>query len=139
MKEIIVKIKGNKFSEIDIDNMLIDFINLGRSVYNRDQKNIEKLMKFFLKKYKKSGMNIISRKRHIKQFLNSAKLIYQLTDFYSGKNMYDKYVYTLNRNQKGTKVYLYLKDEKELVVIYNSISSLLENWFIFRKWGDVTK
>ena len=53
MKEIIVKIKGNKFSEIDIDNMLIDFINLGRSVYNRDQKNIEKLMKFFLKKYKK--------------------------------------------------------------------------------------
>ena len=82
-------------------------------------------------------MNIITKKRHLKQFLNSAKLIYQLTGFYSYNNTYDKYVYTLNQNLKGSKVYLHLKDEKELVVIYNSISSFLENWFIQRKWGDL--
>lgn len=139
MGEVIVEIRGNKFSEIDIDNMLIDFIMLGENVYYKNQKNIEKLVKAFVKKYKRDGMNIIIKKRHLKQFLNSAKLIYQLTGFYSYKNTYDKYVYTLNQNLKGSKVYLHLKDEKELVVIYNSISSFLESWFIHRKWWDIVK
>lgn len=140
MGEVIVEIRGNKFSEIDIDNMLIDFIMLGENVYYKNQKNIEKQVKAFVKKYKRDGMNIITKKRHLKQFLNSAKLIYQLTGFYSYKNnTYDKYVYTLNQNLKGSKVYLHLKDEKELVVIYNSISSFLESWFIHRRWEDLVK
>lgn len=139
MGEVIVEIRGNKFSEIDIDNMLIDFIMLGENVYYKNQKNIEKQVKAFVKKYKRDGMNIITKKRHLKQLLNSAKLIYQLTGFYSYKNTYDKYVYTLNQNLKGSKVYLHLKDEKELVVIYNSISSFLESWFIHRRWEDLVK
>lgn len=139
MGEIIVEIRGNKFTETDIDNMLIDFIILGENVYYKNQKNVEKLIKTFVKKYKRDGMNIITKKRHLKQFLYSAKLIYQLTGFYSYKNTYDKYVHILNQNLKGSKVYLHLKDEKELVVIYNSISSFLESWFIHRKWGDLVK
>ena len=139
MGEIIVEIRGNKFSEMDIDNMLVDFILIGKNVYYKNQKNIQNLTKIFLKKYKRNGMNIITKKRHLKQFLNSAKLLYQLTEFYSYTNTYDKYVYILNQNLKGSKVYLHLKDEKELVIIYNSILSFLESWFIQRKWGDLAK
>ena len=86
------------------------------------------------------GMFIINKKRNLKQILNSAKSIYRLAEFYlcnETLNEYDKYVYVLSQNIKGPKVYLHIKDSKELVLIYNSISTFLENWLIYKNIGGV--
>lgn len=138
MSKLIIEIRGNKFSKEEIDNMLNDYINIGENIYKRRIKVVESLIKDFIKKYRKNGMNILSKKRNLKQFLSSAKLMYQLAEFYLCNNKsYNKYVYMLNKNLKGSKVYLYLQDDKEIVLIYNSISNFLENWFMYRKLGGV--
>lgn len=135
---VIVEIRGNKFSEEEIDGMLNDYINIGENIYKRRIKVVESLIKDFIKKYRRNGMNILSKKRNLKQFLSSAKLMYQLAEFYLCNNeSYNKYVYMLNKNLKGSKVYLYLQGEKEIVLIYNSISNFLESWFIYKKVGGI--
>lgn len=67
--------------------------------------------------------------------MNSAKLIYELAKFYllSDNTSYNKYVYMLGKNDKGSKVYLYLFGNKEVALIYNSLPIFLENWFIYKK------
>lgn len=138
MNRLIIEIRGNKYNEREIDEMLNDYINIGENIYKRRTKVVETLLKAFIKKYRKKGFKIISKKRNLKQFLNSAKLIYQLAEFYLCNNLnYDKYVYMLTRNLKGAKVYLYLNYEKKLALIYNSIPNFLESWFIYRKLGGV--
>lgn len=139
-QEIIIEIKGNKYTEKEVDEILTDFINIGENVYKRRKKVVETLLKDFNDKYKKMGMFIINKKRNLKQILNSAKSIYRLAEFYlcnETLNEYDKYVYVLNKNIKGPKVYLHIKDSKELVLIYDSISIFLENWLIYRNIGGV--
>lgn len=138
-REILIEIRGNKFTEDEIDDMLIDYINIGEKIYKRNIKLVDTNIKNFIKKYRKNGMNIINKKRNLKQFFNSAKLIYELAEFYLCENNtnYNKYIYQLNKNDKGSKVYLYLKGNEELVLIYNSLSSFLENWFIYKKIGGM--
>lgn len=140
MDKIIVEIRGNKFTEEEIDNMLSDYINIGENIYKRRIKIVESLVKEFIKKYRKNGMNILSKKRNLKQFLNSAKLMYQLAEFYLCHNekSYNRYVYMLNKNIRGPKVYLHIKGNKELVIIYNSLFNFLDNWFIYKKLGNIT-
>ena len=139
MSKVIAEIKGNKYTETEIDNMLTDYINIGENIYKRRTKVVESLIKDFIKKYRKYGVNIIGKKRNLKQFLNSAKLMYELAEFYLCSNnvSYNKYVYMLGKNEKGSKVYLYLDGNKELVLIYNSLSIFLENWFIYKKIGGI--
>ena len=93
-----------------------------------------------MNKYKNRGSFIISKKRNLKQFLNSAKLLYRLAEFYlclEDMKFYDAYIYQLNKQEKGAKVTLRIKEEKELVFIYNSIPTFLESWFIYRKLGVI--
>lgn len=139
MSKVIAEIKGNKYTETEIDNMLIDYINIGENIYKRRTKVIQILIKNFTKKYRKYGVSIIGKKRNLKQFLSSAKLMYELAEFYLCSNNinYNKYVYMLGKNDKGSKVYLYLSGNKELVLIYNSLSIFLENWFIYKKIGGM--
>lgn len=140
MDKIIVEIRGNKFTEEEIDSMLSDYINIGENIYKRRIKIVESLVKEFIKTYRKNGMNILIKKRNLKQFLNSAKLMYQLAEFYLCHNeeSYNRYVYMLSKNIKGSKVYLHIKGNKELVIIYNSLFNFLDNWFIYKKVGNIT-
>lgn len=137
MEKIIVEIKGNKYNEIEIDNMLNDYINIGESTYKRRLKIVESLIKEFIKKYRKNGTNIIGKKRNIKTFLNSAKLMYEFAEFYFINNdlNYNKYVYLLGKNDKGSRVYLHILGKKEIVIVYSSLSNFLESWFINRRMG----
>ena len=134
MNKILVEIRGNRYTEEEIDNMLFDYINIGENVFKKRATVVDTLITNFSKKYKKHGLNIIGKKRNLKQFLNSAKLMYKLAEFSLCNNpeSYDKYVYMLRKNDKGSKVYLHLQNEKELVIIYNSVISFLENWFIYK-------
>lgn len=138
--KIEVEIKGNKFDTLQIDEMLNDYIYIGENVYKKRTKVISNLITDFMNKYKNRGTFIISRKRNLKQFLNSAKLLYRLAGFYlcvDDMKFYDSYIYQLNKQEKGAKVSLHIKEEKELVLIYNSIPTFLESWFIYRKLGGV--
>lgn len=134
MSKIIVKIKDNKYTEIEIDNMLNDYINMGENIFKRRIKVAYKLLKDFENKYDKDK-SIIGKRRDLKQFLNSAKLMYELAEFYLCSNTYDKYIYILNKNHNGVKVHLYFGEK--LGLIYNSLPTFLENWYIYKKIGKI--
>lgn len=134
-----VEIKGNKYSKKEINNMLNDYLEIGENVYKYRGKKSEELLRNFLKKYQKNG-TIIIKSKYKKQFLNSAKELYKLAEFAictKSLSYYDKYIYQLNRNLKGGRVYLYLKGELEIGLIYNSIPSFLENWYILKRIVEV--
>ena len=138
--KIEVEIKGNKYSTLQIDDMLNDYINIGENIHKKRGKVVSNLINEFMNKYKNRGSFIISKKRNLKQFLNSAKLLYRLAEFYlclEDMKFYDAYIYQLNKQEKGAKVTLRIKEEKELVFIYNSIPTFLESWFIYRKLGVI--
>ena len=137
MEKLIIEIKDNKYTKDEIDNMLNDYISIGENVFKKRTKVVETLIKQFIKNYSKSGTEILSKKRNLKQFLNSAKIMYKFAEFYicNNKESYSMYVYILNKNLKGTKVFLRIKEEKEIIIVYNSIFNFLENWFIYRRVG----
>ena len=137
MNNIIIEIKGNKFTKKDIDNMIIDYINIGKYYYYKKNLYAETLLKEFIKKYKNNGTSIIIlKKRNIKNYLSSAMLLFKLGEFYfyPERYSYGKYMYILCKLQKGTKVTEYHIDSK-IVICHNSIPAFLENWYIREKFG----
>lgn len=131
-----IEIKGNKYCEQEIDRMLIDYINIGENVYKRRNNVVEHLIDNFIAKYKKDGKEIVNKEKNIKRFKNSAKSMYKLAEFYLyDSKFYDKYVYMISRDYKGSKVYLHIKEDKEIIFIYNSLQVFFENWFIYKRIG----
>ena len=131
-----IEIRGNKYDFTEIDEMLKDYLFIGENVYKLKKKVVDDLLYNFENKYRKIGFPFIRKEKYIKYFLHSAKELYKLAEFCFCNNSlgdYDKYVYQVNRNSKGTRVYLNINEEKSLCLIYNSIPFFLENWFIIRR------
>ena len=74
MSKVIAEIKGNKYTETEIDNMLIDYINIGENIYKRRTKVVQILIKNFTKKYRKYGVSIIGKKKKSKTILKLCKV-----------------------------------------------------------------
>lgn len=49
MSKVIAEIKGNKYTETEIDNMLTDYINIGKNIYKKRTKVAQTLIKDFTK------------------------------------------------------------------------------------------
>jgi len=131
------EIRGNKYSIEELDDMLNDYLIIGENVYKLRKKKVEILFKKFIEKYHNTGLPIITKEKYKKQFLSSAKDLYNLAEFYFCQNaesfLEDKRLYTLRKDLKGARVYLYFKDEACIGIIYDSIPFFLRNWFILRR------
>ena len=136
MNNIIVEIKGNTFTKKDIDNMIIDYINIGRCYYLKRSIYAETLLKEFIKKYRNNGNPIIIiKKKNKNNYLNSAMKLYKLAEFYLyPEEIENKYTYNLCKLIKGTKVSEINIDSK-IEICHNSLPAFLERWYIREKFG----
>lgn len=133
--KIEIDIKGKKYTDLEINQMLCDYISIGENVYKRRNKIVDNLIKDFKSKY---GESIIDKKRNLKIFLNSAKSMYKLAEFYlcqSDMSVYDKYIYNLSKVRKGARVTLSMIGEKKLEFVFENLLSFLEFWFIYTRIG----
>lgn len=130
------EIKGNKYNINDLDNMLSDYLDIGENVVNLRKKKVNELYNNFVKKYS-NNKRIIIKEKYKKQFINSAKELYQIAEFYfcqkSESLLKDYKTYHLRKGLKGAKVYVYLKKDACIGIIYDSIPCFLLEWFIFRR------
>lgn len=133
--KIEIDIKGKKYTDLEINQMLCDYISIGENVYKRRSKIVDNLIKDFKSKY---GESIIDKKRNLKIFLSSAKSMYKLAEFYlcqSDMSVYDKYIYNLSKVRKGARVTLSMIGEKKLEFVFENLLSFLEFWFIYTRIG----
>ena len=134
------EIKGNKYNINDLDNMLSDYLNIGENVVKLRKKKVDELYNNFVKKYSNSTQLIIKEK-YKKQFINSAKELYQMAEFYFCQNsesfLEDYRTYRLRKGLRGSKVYVYFKKDTCIAIIYDSIPCFLLEWFIFRRVMEV--
>ena len=133
--KIEVDIKGKKYTDSEINQMLCDYISIGENVYKRRSKIVDNLIIEFKNNY---GESIIDKKRNLKIFLNSAKSMYRLAEFYlcqSDMNLYDRYIYNLSKVRKGARVTLSMIGGKKLEFVFDNLLSFLEFWFIYTRIG----
>lgn len=138
---ITAEIKGNKYSEYDLDNMLTDYLTIGENVRMLRKQKVEELFRKFVEKYSRNGIPIITKEKYKKQFINSAKELYQMAEFYFCKKaeafLEDYRTYHLSKNLKGARVFLYFKEDACIGLVYDSIPNFLLEWFIVRRVLEV--
>lgn len=66
---ITAEIKGNKYSEYDLDNMLTDYLTIGENVRMLRKQKVEELFRKFVEKYSRNGIPIITKEKYKKQFI----------------------------------------------------------------------
>ena len=134
---ITAEIKGNRYNIEDLDNMLKDYLIIGENLYKLNKNKVEELFRIFIKKYSNYGIPIISKQKYKKQFLNSAKNLYQMAEFYfcnKAESYLEEYrTYHLSRNLKGARVFVYFKSDACIGIVYDSIPNFLLDWFIIRR------
>lgn len=130
-------IKGNKYSVGNLDNMLNDYLKIGENVHMLKKQKVEDLFRKFVEKYSNTGVPIITKEKYKKQFISSAKELYQMAEFYfchKAESFLEDYrTYHLSKNLKGARVFVYFKEDACIGIVYDSIPNFLLEWFIVRK------
>lgn len=134
-------IKGNKYNVDDLDDMLKDYLEIGENVCRLKRKKVEELFRKFIEKYSNTGTPIITKDKYKKQFINSAKELYQMAEFYfcqKAESFLEDYrTYHLSKNLRGARVFVYFKEDACIGVVYDSIPIFLMEWFIARRILEV--
>lgn len=134
-------IKGNKYSVKNLDKMLTDYLTIGENVCMLRKQKVEELFRRFVEKYSNKGIPIITKEKYKKQFINSAKELYQMAEFYfcqKAESFLEDYrTYHLSKNLKGARVFVYFKEDACIGIVYDSIPNFLLEWFIIRRVLEV--
>ena len=105
------------------------------------KQKVEDLFRKFVEKYSNTGVPIITKEKYKKQFISSAKELYQMAEFYfcqKAESFLEDYrTYHLSKNLKGARVFVYFKEDACIGIVYDSIPNFLLEWFIVRKVLEV--